>query len=324
MTKTRLLGWLLLLPAAVAQADYSQREDVQQFIDSMVEKHRFDGEALRRLFAQADKRDDVLEKIARPAEKVLNWKRYQRIFLGDKRIRQGAEFMRQHKALLQRAEEQYGVPAEIITAVIGVETYYGRRSGGTGVFDSLTTLGFDYPPRARFFRSELEQLLLLAREEDIDVKTVRGSYAGAMGMPQFIASSYRRYAVDFDGDGKRDLWHSVEDVIGSVANYFHVHGWRTGESILHRVGFPHERETGKHKLKPYQTVREFIEQGVRLKAPVPLDARATLLSFEGSEGAEHWLGMQNFYVITRYNHSALYAMAVYHLSERIKAALAAD
>ncbi len=314
---------LLLLPllAGNAFANYSQREDVQQFIRQMADKHGFDENALKQQFARAKKLDDVLEKIARPAEKTLNWKQYQRIFLTDKRIQRGIEFMRKHRDLLARAEQQYGVPAEIIAAIIGVETYYGRRSGKTAVFDSLTTLGFDYPPRAKFFRSELEQLLLLAREEDIDVKTVRGSYAGAMGMPQFISSSYRRYAVDFDNDGKRDLWHSLEDVVGSVANYFHQHGWRAGESILHPVEYSGKREPGNNKLKPYQTVREFVQQGVKLKTDVPQDAKATLLTFEGKNGIEHWLGLHNFYVITRYNHSSLYAMAVYHLSEKIRAGL---
>ncbi len=315
---------LLTMLAGNVFANYSQREDVQQFIRQMADKHGFDEKALKQQFARAKKLDDVLEKIAKPAEKTLNWKQYQRIFLTDKRIRRGIDFMRKHRDLLARAEKQYGVPAQIIAAIIGVETYYGRRSGKTAVFDSLTTLGFDYPPRAKFFRSELEQLLLLAREEDIDVKTVRGSYAGAMGMPQFISSSYRRYAVDFDKDGRRDLWHSLEDVIGSVANYFHMHGWHPGEAILLPVETGEKHEPGDNKLKPYQPVEAFIRQGVRLQADVPHNALATLLAFEGKNGIEHWLGLQNFYVITRYNHSALYAMAVFHLSEKIKAGLRDD
>jgi len=321
MTIKSLLPLMLSLLAGHAFANYSQRDDVQDFIRQMVERHGFDRKSLQQQFARAERLDDVLEKIARPAEKTLNWKQYQRIFLTQKRLRGGIEFMRRHRDLLKRAEQRYGVPAAIITAVIGVETYYGKHSGRTAVFDSLTTLGFDYPPRARFFRSELEQLLLLAREEDIDVKTVRGSYAGAMGMPQFISSSYRRYAVDFDQDGKRDLWHSLEDVVGSVANYFHVHGWRKGEPVLLPVAFSGRRKPGDNKLKPYQTVREFVQQGVTLKTDAPADARATLLTFEGKNGVEHWLGLQNFYVITRYNHSALYAMAVYHLSEQIRSGL---
>lgn len=323
MKINRVTGLLLtLLFTSSAQGDYSEREDVQQFIQKMVNQHQFVESDLTKQFTRAKKLDSVLEKIARPAEKTLNWKQYQRIFLTDKRIQRGKEFLKTHSELLRKAEQTYGVPAEIITAIIGVETFYGRLSGKTAVFDSLTTLGFDYPPRSKFFLSELEQLLLLSREEDIDVKTVRGSYAGAMGMPQFISSSYRRYAVDFDGDGKRDLWSSLPDVIGSVANYFKVHGWRNGESILHPVSVKHEheRELGKNKLKPYKTVAEFEKQGVNVDAAIARDAQATLLTFDGKQGIEHWLGLKNFYVITRYNHSSLYAMAVFHLSEKLKSA----
>lgn len=313
------LSLCLLAIPFVSNAGYEQRDDVQQFIKQMVQKHNFDAAELEKQFARAEKLEGVLEKIARPAEKTLNWKQYQKIFLNDKRITRGIDFMRTHRELLQRAEDKFGVPVEIIAAIVGVETYYGKLSGKTAVFDSLTTLGFDYPPRADFFRRELEQLLLLAREEDIDVKTVRGSYAGAMGMPQFISSSYRRYAVDFDDDGKRDLWHSLPDVVGSVANYFKVHGWKKGESILHPVTAAKAGEPGNNKLKPYKTVAEFIEQGVKPQTDIPLDARATLLTFDGKNGIENWLGLNNFYVITRYNHSSLYAMAVYHLSERLRA-----
>jgi membrane-bound lytic murein transglycosylase B len=316
-----MLPTLLSMTAFPAYADYSERSDVKQFIQQMVKKHKFKAADLQQQFSRAEKLDSVLERIAKPAERTLNWKQYQKIFLTNKRINGGIDFMRTHHDLLHRAEDKYGVPAEIIAAIIGVETYYGKRSGKTAVFDSLTTLGFDYPPRAKFFRSELEQLLLLTREEDIDVKTVRGSYAGAMGMPQFISSSYRRYAVDFDGDGKRDLWNSLPDVVGSVANYFKAHGWRKGESILHPVTVRTAKQPGDNKLKPYQSVAEFLRQGVRLNETLPADARATLLAFDGARGREHWLGLKNFYVITRYNHSSLYAMAVYHLSERLKAGL---
>ena len=313
---------LIFIFSAVVSADvsanYAEREDVQQFIEKMVKKYDFDAAELSRQFARAEKLDGVLDKIAKPAERTLDWKRYQRIFLTSKRISRGIDFLRTHRDLLKRAEEKYGVPAEIIASIVGVETYYGRLSGKTAVFDSLTTLGFDYPPRSKFFRSELEQLLLLTREEDIDVKTVRGSYAGAMGMPQFISSSYRRYAVDFDGDGKRDLWNSLPDVVGSVANYFSVHGWEKGGSILFPVEVKQARKPGDNKLKPYATLAELKRQGVQVPASLPESEKATLLSFEGSRGVEHWLGLKNFYVITRYNHSSLYAMAVYHLSEKLK------
>jgi membrane-bound lytic murein transglycosylase B len=192
------------------------------------------------------------------------------------------------------------------------------------VFDSLTTLGFDYPPRSAFFKSELKQFLLLSKEENISVDEMTGSYAGAMGMPQFIPSSYRHYAVDFDGDGKRDLWNSVPDVIGSVANYFSEHGWKQGETVTHPVTVNNTSILNdKNTLKPYVTVKQLKQQHVMLNtkpsAQQPKDDQlATLLTLEGENGDEHWIGLRNFYVITRYNRSELYAMAVFQLSEMLK------
>lgn len=247
----------LALPATV-KANYAQRDDVKEFINKMIKKHHFDRNDLEQWFSEAKKLDRVIELISKPAEKILSWKQYRPIFIRQKRIRMGREFMKKHHDLLARAEKETGVPAHIIAAIIGVETYYGRRRGKTSVFDSLTTLGFDYPPRSRFFKNELEQFLLLAREEDIDVSTIRGSYAGAMGMPQFISSSYRRYAVDFDGDGKRDLWNSEADVIGSVANYFKVHGWQRGGDVIQRARVSHRpKDATREKLKPHTSIGDF-------------------------------------------------------------------
>lgn len=303
---------------AQSHVDYSQRDDVKQFIDMMVSKYQFDKTTLERWFAGATRLDSVLTSISKPAEKTLTWKQYRPIFLTSKRIEGGVRFMRENHDLLKRAEKEYGVPAHIIAAIIGVETYYGRRSGGTIVFDSLTTLGFDYPPRSRFFRSELEQFLLLAREENIDVSDIHGSYAGAMGMPQFISSSYREYAVDFDGDGKRDLWNSKADVIGSVANYFKVHGWEIDQPVVYRLKADKKiKNNGRDKLKPYTTVAELRSEEITIDKAIPGDTQATVISFDGAQGEEHWLGLKNFYVITRYNHSALYAMAVYQLSQEL-------
>ncbi len=312
---TTLLPVLLALLSFSVQADYSQRSDVQQFIDEMVEKHGFERDELMAKFAAAERLDGVLEAIARPAEKVLTWEEYRPIFVTSKRIRQGRAFLEEHRELLQRAEREYGVPAEIITAIIGVETYYGRLSGKIKVFDSLVTLGFDYPPRSRFFLSELEQFLLLTREEGVDVKAVRGSYAGAMGMPQFISSSYRHYAVDFDGDNKRDLWNNAADVIGSVANYFKVHGWKPGEAVVIPARVNGEIEETRTKLKPHTTVASLKSKGVFPRGIVDNDVQATVITLNGDDGKEYWLGLDNFYVITRYNRSAMYAMAVYQLSQ---------
>jgi len=311
---TSLIALVLLLVSLNAWADYSRRDDVQQFIDEMVERHGYDREQLVKKFARAERLDGVLESIAKPAEKVLTWKEYRPIFISAKRIDRGNEFLRQNRETLERAEQEYGVPPEIITAIIGVETYYGRLTGKTPVFDSLVTLGFDYPPRSQFFLSELEQFLLLTQEEDIDEKSVRGSYAGAMGMPQFISSSYRHYAVDFDGDGKRDLLNSTEDAIGSVANYFKVHGWKTGGDVVIPARVNGQIEETRSRLKPHTSISELSRQGVVPKARISEDLDATVITLKGKNGKEYWLGLDNFYVITRYNHSAMYAMAVYQLS----------
>lgn len=311
---TSLLALLLVSFSLHAAGDYSQRDDVKQFIDEMVAKHGYDRDLLTQKFGEAERLDGVLESIAKPAEKVLTWQDYRPIFVTSKRIRRGNEFLEKHRDDLERAEKEYGVPAEIITAIIGVETYYGRLSGKIQVFDSLVTLGFDYPPRSKFFLSELEQFLLLVREEDIDAKTVRGSYAGAMGMPQFISSSYRHYAVDFDGDGKRDLLNSTADAIGSVANYFKVHGWKTGGDVVVPARVNGDIEETRSKLKPHTSLSDLNKQGVFPKARISGDPKATVVTLNGKEGKEYWLGLDNFYVITRYNRSAMYAMAVYQLS----------
>ena len=308
---------VLLLPIA-AQANYAQRKDVQEFINQMVDKHDFDRAVLNQWFAKAKKLDGVLEKIAKPAEKTLTWEKYRPIFLSQKRIKLGKKFLQKHHALLERAEKETGVSKNVIAAIIGVETYYGSHKGKTSVFDSLTTLGFDYPPRSKFFRSELEHFLLLAREVDIDVSSIKGSYAGAMGMPQFISSSYRAYAVDFDGDGKRNLWDNEADVIGSVANYFKKHGWQRGGDVVQRARVKTEpAEPTRNKLKPHTSISDFRRQGVITDKAYADDVMATLVTLEGNDGTEHWLGLENFYVITRYNHSALYAMAVFQLSQEL-------
>jgi len=309
--------------SVLAQVNYAQRADVKEFINEMVEQHDFDRAYLENKFASAKRLDNVLESIAKPAEKELTWKQYRPIFVTEKRTKKGKKFIKEHQATLQRAEKKYGVPVEIIAAIIGVESYYGKHTGRYTVFDSLTTLAFDYPKRSKFFRSELKQFLLLSKEEHIDVDEMTGSYAGAMGMPQFISSSYRRYAVDFDGDDKRDLWHSIDDVIGSVANYFSVHGWDAGTTVTHPVTVTDKSIVRKRNtLKPYATISQFKRQGVKIDSLVDdrLDDKqlASLLKFEGKRGEEYWLGLKNFYVITRYNHSELYAMAVYQLSEKLK------
>ena len=229
-------------------------------------------------------------------------------------------FWNRHAQLLERAEREFGVPPEIIVAILGVETRYGRYTGKHRVIDALSTLAFEYPPRSRFFTSELEQYLLMTREEQIDPLSLKGSYAGAMGIPQFISSSYRNYAIDFDGDGHRNLWNSPADAIGSVANYFKRHGWKPGEPVTFQTlvsGNGYEALVAKG-IKPKVPLDEFSAFGVKVPEGLDLSQAAALIELETEGIPEFWIGLHNFYVITRYNHSPLYAMAVYQLSEEIR------
>ena len=311
---------MLVTPAFSAAAeDLARRDDVSQFINSMVKKHQFQRQELTDLFSQARVHQKIIDAITRPAESKP-WYQYRPIFLGDKRIQNGVEFWNKNQALLERAEQTFGVPAEIITAIVGVETFYGNHKGGYRVLDSLVTLGFDYPKRGSFFRSELEQFLLMTREENMEPLSVMGSYAGAMGQPQFIASSFRSYAIDFDKDGKRDLWQNTADVIGSVANYFKRHGWVRGEPIVSpaTVSGKHIRELVDKGIKPHTSIQSLQRQGVQPDNTLPKKAKGALIELEQKDGNEYWIGLNNFYVITRYNHSPLYAMAVYQLGQEIR------
>lgn len=292
----------------------------------MVSEHQFAQPKLAKLFSQVKHQPSIIEAITRPAE-AKPWYRYRPIFLTERRINGGIKFWQEHAALLARAEKEYGVPAQIIVAIIGVETFYGRNKGSYRVIDALSTLGFDYPPRGKFFRNQLEEFLLMAREEKRDPLEFLGSYAGAMGMPQFMPSSFRSYAVDFDGDSRRDLWDNPADIIGSVANYFARHHWRQGEPVAERIslqgGAP--QSLLDKGLKPSLSLDELKAIGINPVTPLKDDDTAALLALDSSEGEqEHWLTRQNFYVITRYNRSPLYAMAVYQLAEAIRTSRAAS
>jgi membrane-bound lytic murein transglycosylase B len=293
----------------------------------MVRHHGFDQKQLNSWMQGVTQQKTALEAIARPAE-AKPWKEYRPIFVTSKRIDKGVEFWKRHVKTLKRAEKKYGVPAEIIVAIIGVETFYGKRAGNYPVLDALTTLGFDYPlenttkerrdKRERFFRKELKEFLLMAREEQFDPRELKGSYAGAMGMPQFISSSFRAYAVDFDGDGKRDLWHSTEDAIGSVANYFSRHGWQNGQPIISRASVTRQSaRLASKEMRPHKAIAGYKKMGVTPVKSFKDNQMATLLKLNGKKGDEYWLGLNNFYVITRYNHSPLYAMAVYQLGQAV-------
>lgn len=294
--------------------------DIDRFIDEMVQKHKFDHKKLTELFSRVKQRPSIIEAISRPAESKP-WYKYRPIFLTDSRIRNGIQFWKTHAAILDKASQQYGIAPEIIVSIIGVETFYGQRAGTYPVIDALSTLAFGYPPRSDFFRGELEHYLLMTREEHLDPGTLKGSYAGAMGKAQFIPSSYRHYAVDFDGDGIRDLLNSTTDAIGSVANYLNVHGWQRDRIIAIQVkASRHKLKTLIDKgLKPEITMAKFRALGVGVPTNIPDDSLGALIELENRFSYEHWIGLQNFYSITRYNHSALYAMAVYQLSRKIRA-----
>ncbi|MFW5969425.1 MAG: lytic murein transglycosylase B [Halofilum sp. (in: g-proteobacteria)] len=316
---------LCLAVAAPASGSFVEREDVRAFIDDVSAREDFSAAELRGLFRDVERQDEVLEAIAEPAED-LPWYRYRPIFITDRRIEGGIEFVRDNADVLARAEREYGVPPAIVAAIIGVETFYGRHRGKYRVLDALATLAFEYPPRSGFFQQELEQFLLLARDEGIEPRTVKGSYAGAMGMAQFISSSYRHYAIDFDDDGRRDLWDSNADVIGSVAAYLADHGWRRGEPIVHRVRPADDdwRELTSDSLEPRVDGESLRAAGLRVDPPVDDDERVHVFALETETEPEVWVGRRNFHAITRYNHSPLYAMAVYQLAERIRRGVEAE
>ncbi|WP_437422506.1 lytic murein transglycosylase B [Stutzerimonas chloritidismutans] len=306
----------------VAQAGDYEGEKVAEFVDEMTRDYGFASEQLADLLAQAERKQGILDAISRPAERVKPWKEYRPIFLTEARVAQGVDFWRENEAALTRAEAEYGVPAEIVVAIIGVETFYGRNTGGHRVIDALATLGFDYPPRQPFFRQQLKEFLLLAREEQVDPLTLTGSYAGAMGLPQFMPSSFRAYAVDFDADGHIDIWKNPVDAIGSAANYFKQHGWLPDAPVVARARPEGDRhaEGLTEGLEPVLTAAQLRELGWQTDVQIPDETLVTAFRLDGAEGDEYWIGLPNFYVITRYNRSIMYAMAVHQLAGQLAAA----
>lgn len=302
-----------------AQAGYDTHADAQKLIDEL-QQDGFDPAYVRSVLAKAERKESILEAISRPAEKRLDWGEYRAIFIEPKRIAQGLEFWQQHRETLERAEQQYGVPPEIILAIMGVETRFGRITGSYRVLDALATLGFDFPRRAEFFRGQLADYFRLVRAEGVDPESLRGSYAGAMGYGQFIPSSFLAYAVDFDGDGHRDIWDNPADAIGSIANYFAEHGWRKGEAVIADPIFDNAsvEDLVNQDLKPELTLLQWSEKGVTPREALNGNMKATLMRLSSGEKNDYVLGLHNFYVITRYNHSRLYASAVYELSQLYK------
>ncbi len=322
-TRRLLLPLALLALPLAAPASFVHREEARAFVQEMSNTHGFDDAELYAMLDRARHHPRVIELIRPPATTgTRSWQRYRARFLDNTRIDGGLAFWRAHRETIARASAQYGVPEEVIVAIIGVETLYGRHTGNFETFSALATLAFDYPPRAPLFRRELENLLLLAREQGSDPFSYYGSFAGAVGYPQFLPSSVRHYAVDFDGDGRIDFDHSPTDAIGSVANYLHVHGWQAGRPIAHRARIAADTDARAlidAGIDPSLTPDALLAAGVvQLDGSAPADTATFVDLPTPNADTEYWLGYRNFYVITRYNRSSFYAMAVFQLAEALR------
>ena len=287
----------LIFTTAQLQSDYLFHPEADILINELVNEHNFEENFVKEVLSDAKKKQKIIDSISKPAEFTWTWDRYKKLFIEEKRIKNGKIFISENIEVLEKAEKDFGVPKEVITAIIGVETRYGKIQGSYRVIDSLLTLGFDYPRRSKFFRKELVNFFLLTRENELDILEIKGSYAGAMGYGQFISSSYRAYAIDYDGDGSADLFNSVDDAIGSVANYLYIHGWKREGDIVYEA-FPNNV---RKVFKPSDELSKFIP-----------------LSFNENGKDINFIGDDNFIAITKYNISHFYAMAVYYLSEELK------
>jgi membrane-bound lytic murein transglycosylase B len=316
---------LLILPLICAAAQPvrafdTHRTDIKQFVAHMSAKYSFSRSKLRKLLAAAQSQTSIIDAMDKPAEKTKPWFEYRIAFLTERRVREGADFWLAHRDDLEHWSWLTGVPPEYLVSVLGMETYYGRITGRYKVLDALATLTFDYPARAKYFQEELEQFLLLTRAVGIDPLTATGSYAGAMGAPQFMPSNYRRYAVDADNDGHVDLWSSWPDIVASIGNYLEAHGWNADEPVLCNASADPDNAAplDGRKLALSETVGSLTAIGLRFDCGLAPDSPAMLIAVDEADGV-HWrIGYNNFYVITRYNHSALYAMAVAELAGAIK------
>lgn len=314
----RLLAGGLCTPLTGVRAQ-ELRADYEAFAGEMAAKHGIDAARLKRVLAVIKPQPSIIRAMNAPST-ALPWYRFRKGHVDAVHINGGEKFWMRHASTLARATREFGVPAEFICATIGIETHYGGYTGGFRILDALATLAFDYPKRAEFFRGELEQFVLMGKETGLDLTALQGSYAGAMGMPQFLPSSFRKFAVDFDGDGRRDLWKSVPDVIGSVANFYKQHEWQPGGMVTVQArvkGTPPAELTDD--ITPKTSIAEFRKLGIEPLLPVPDDALTALLPLETESGMQYWFGFKNFYVITRYNRSTNYAMAVYEIAQGIKA-----
>ncbi len=312
-----VLGGVLTVQQVYSQIDQSA---VETFIKDYAAQSKWSAKQVREILDAAEYQQSTIDKISNPAESRMTWHRYRNIFMKDDRIDAGVRFWNEHEQTLEKVSRESGVPIDIILGILGVETYFGQRMGSYKVLDALYTLAFGYPKRARFFSSELRHFLDLVYDEKLDPHGFKGSYAGAIGYCQFMPSSYRAYAKSFDEGGTRDLVNSPEDAIASAANYLKVHRWKKDQQIAVPAAKTDEAQAlKKQSLKPKNTISYYSQLGYRPSGNISPSSIATLIELDGEEGMEYWFGFYNFYVITRYNHSSMYAMAVYQLAEAIKA-----
>jgi membrane-bound lytic murein transglycosylase B len=314
--KRLFLNLCLILTSSAAMA--ADLPGIPEFINEMVAKHQFKRDELVKVFGEAQHRQDVIDAMNMPST-MKPWLDYRAAFINPKRIDGGIKFWQKYAETLERAEKVYGVPQEIIISIIGVETLYGRNAGNYRTLDALTTLTFDYPRRVEFFRGELEQYLLLAREQSFDLLNIRASYAGALGIPQFMPSSYRKNAVDFNGDGRIDLMNGAEDAIGSVANYLRQYGWKPGELVAVRANVGEGNRP--NDVNAARSLNAWSALGVTPQENAGNSLYAYLLDFTLPEGKEFWFGFNNFAVITTYNNSTYYAMSVFQLAVELRKAI---
>ena len=319
-----VLGVALVPPGA--RALDLERPEVRSFVGEMVDKHHLERQWVERIIAAAETKAAIVETMSKPAEHVMPWHAYRKIFMTEQRIRDGRAFCAEHRALLEEVAGRTGVPGEIVAAIVGVETSYGTKTGRYRVLDALATLAFDYPPRAAYVRAELEQFLLLSREAGFDPLKATGSYAGAMGAPQFMPRSYRSFARDGNHDGRIDLWSDWPDIVESVAHYFVEHGWRHGEPVVAAAGLwdPDVEDLPANRIDLAQTVAGLRTRGVEFETTLPDDAKAMFIALRDADGPTYRVGFHNFWVFTRYNRSPMYALAVSELADAIAAAAPAS
>ena len=317
--RTILLASLILFCLEIysnESFDYSSREDVKEYIKEMSAKHGFESDKLLKLLGSAVYQEKVVRIMNRQPEGTMTWSRYKEMMVSDSRISAGEEFIKLYKEDLKKAEDLYGVPAEIIASIIGIETRYGRITGNIRVLDSLMTLSFNYPRRSKFFKVQLEEFLLLSREEGFNPESLEGSIAGAMGYGQFMPDSYRKYAVDFDSDGVRDILTNPVDAIGSVANFLNKKGkWKPNTPIAIQANVYNQSEPLKSSFKPYMTNHELDKLGLVASQNIPGNLKFVPFSLELEDGYEYWLGFDNYQALSRYNRSKLYVMAVFEFSK---------